>query len=227
MNKYILQFIVLCLTTISPLNSQTIVSEEIEEAVIKKFQKKLVEDGDAGSNVVFIHKNGKTIYHNIQNSNKKGDKLITDQTLFPIWSMSKPITTVAVLILREKNLLQFDDPVSKFIPSYANLKCKSDYGVVDCNNELKVIHLLTHRSGFVYYDDFMIDAIRADNLDELMENVREQPLEFEPGENYRYGLNQDILGKVVEAASGMSFYSFLKTYAVSYTHLTLPTKRIV
>ena len=212
MNKYILQFIVLCLTTISPLNSQTIVSEEIEEAVIKKFQKKLVEDGDAGSNVVFIHKNGKTIYHNIQNSNKKGDKLITDQTLFPIWSMSKPITTVAVLILREKNLLQFDDPVSKFIPSYANLKCKSDYGVVDCNNELKVIHLLTHRSGFVYYDDFMIDAIRADNLDELMENVREQPLEFEPGENYRYGLNQDILGKVVEAASGMSFYSFLKKY---------------
>jgi CubicO group peptidase (beta-lactamase class C family) len=212
MNKYILQFIVLCLTTISLLNSQTIVSEEIEEAVIKKFQKKLVEDGDAGSNVVFIHKNGKTIYHNIQNSNKKGDKLITDQTLFPIWSMSKPITTVAVLILREKNLLQFDDPVSKFIPSYANLKCKSDYGVVDCNNELKVIHLLTHRSGFVYYDDFMIDAIRADNLDELMENIREQPLEFEPGENYRYGLNQDILGKVVEAASGMSFYSFLKKY---------------
>lgn len=212
MNKYILQFIVLCLTTISPLNSQTIVSEEIDEAVIKKFQKKLVEDGEAGSNVVFIHKNGKTIYHNIQNSNKKGDKLITDQTLFPIWSMSKPITTVAVLILREKNLLQFDDPVSKFIPSYANLKCKSDYGVVDCDNELKVIHLLTHRSGFVYYDDFMIDAIRADNLDELMENVREQPLEFEPGENYRYGLNQDILGKVVEAASGMSFYSFLKTY---------------
>ena len=212
MNKYILQFIVLCLTTISPLNSQTIVSEEIEEAVIKKFQKKLVEDGEAGSNVVFIHKNGKTIYHNIQNSNKKGDKLITDQTLFPIWSMSKPITTVAVLILREKNLLQFDDPVSKFIPSYANLRCKSDYGVVDCNNELKVIHLLTHRSGFVYYDDFMIDAIRADNLDELMENIREQPLEFEPGENYRYGLNQDILGKVVEAASGMSFYSFLKKY---------------
>ena len=212
MNKHILQFIVLCLTTISPLNSQTIVSEEIDEAVIKKFQKKLVEDGEAGSNVVFIHKNGKTIYHNIQNSNKKGDKLITDQTLFPIWSMSKPITTVAVLILREKNLLQFDDPVSKFLPSYANLKCKSDYGVVDCNNELKVIHLLTHRSGFVYYDDFMIDAIRADNLDELMENIREQPLEFEPGENYRYGLNQDILGKVVEAASGMSFYSFLKKY---------------
>lgn len=212
MKKYIIKVIVLCLTAISLLNSQTIVSQEIEESVIKKFQKKIVEDGEAGGNVILVHKNGKKVYHHIQNSNKKGDKLITDQTLFPIWSMSKPITTVAVLILREKNLLQFDDPVSKFIPSYANLKCKSDYGVVDCNNELKVIHLLTHRSGFVYYDDFMIDAIRADNLDELMENIREQPLEFEPGENYRYGLNQDILGKVVEAVSGISFYSFLKKH---------------
>ena len=172
MKKYIIKVIVLCLTAISLLNSQTIVSQEIEESVIKKFQKKIVEDGEAGGNVILVHKNGKKVYHHIQNSNKKGDKLITDQTLFPIWSMSKPITTVAVLILREKNLLQFDDPVSKFIPSYANLKCKSDYGVVDCNNELKVIHLLTHRSGFVYYDDFMIDAIRADNLDELMENIR-------------------------------------------------------
>lgn len=212
MKKYIIKVIVLCLTAISLLNSQTIVSQEIEESVIKKFQKKIVEDGEAGGNVILVHKNGKKVYHHIQNSNKKGDKLITDQTLFPIWSMSKPITTVAVLILREKNLLQFDDPVSKFIPSYANLKCKSDYGVVDCNNELKVIHLLTHRSGFVYYHDFMIDAIRADNLDELMENIREQPLEFEPGENYRYGLNQDILGKVVEAVSGISFYSFLKKH---------------
>ena len=58
----------------------------------------------------------------------------------------------------------------------------------------------------------MLDAIRSENLDELMEKIREEPLEFEPGKQYRYGLNQDILGKVVESASGMSFYSFLKKY---------------
>ena len=208
MKKYILIPLILFLGSISLLNSQTIDSEKIKDNVLKKFQKKIIDQGDAGGNVVMLYKNGKIIYHHIQNSYKKGDKFITDQTLFPIWSMSKPITTIAVLILREKNLLKFDDPVSKYIPSYANLKCKSVNGIVDCKNELRVIHLLTHTSGFIYYDDFMLDAIRSENLDELMEKIREEPLEFEPGKQYRYGLNQDILGKVVESASGMSFYSF-------------------
>ena len=212
MKKYILIPLILFLGSISLLNSQTIDSEKIKDNVLKKFQKKIIDQGDAGGNIVMLYKNGKIIYHHIQNSYKKGDKLITDQTLFPIWSMSKPITTIAVLILREKNLLKFDDPVSKYIPSYANLKCKSVNGIVDCKNELRVIHLLTHTSGFIYYDDFMLDAIRSENLDELMEKIREEPLEFEPGKQYRYGLNQDILGKVVESASGMSFYSFLKKY---------------
>ena len=210
MGKFILIPLITFIGSISLLNSQTIDSEKIEESFLQKFQKKLVDDGEAGGNVVLVHKNGKKIYHHIQNSYKKGDKLITDQTLFPIWSMSKPITTIAVLILREKNLLKFDDPVSKYIPSYANLKCKSVNGIIDCKNELKVIHLLTHTSGFIYYNDFMLDAIRSENLDQLMEKIREEPLEFEPGKKYRYGLNQDILGKVVESASGMSFYSFLK-----------------
>ena len=74
MKKYIIKVIVLCLTAISLLNSQTIVSQEIEESVIKKFQKKIVEDGEAGGNVILVHKNGKKVYHHIQNSNKKGDK---------------------------------------------------------------------------------------------------------------------------------------------------------
>ena len=94
MKKYFVKTIVLYLTCIPLLNSQIINSDKIEETVIKKFQKKLIDDGEAGGNVVMLYKNGKIIYHHIQNSYKKGDKLITDQTLFPIWSMSKPITTI-------------------------------------------------------------------------------------------------------------------------------------
>ena len=141
------------------------------EKFVKLLQKKLIVDEITGSNVALVYKEGSVVYFNIQNSGKIGDKNISNQsykpykeTIFPIWSMSKPITTIAVLILREKNLLKFDDPVYKYIPSYANLKCKSVNGIVDCKNELKVIHLLTHTSGFIYYDDFMLDAIRSENL---------------------------------------------------------------
>ena len=67
-------------------------------------------------------------------------------------------------------------------------------------------------SGLYYYDDFMLDAIRAENLEDLMEDIAEYPLEFEPGERYLYGLNQDVLGKVIEVASDKSFSGFLQEY---------------
>lgn len=188
------------------------VQERINKKLLQEFQKELIADGETGGNVILVSKNGKTIYHHIENSNKKGDEIITDETLFPIWSMSKPITTVAVLILREQNLINFNDPVSKFIPAFKNLKCKSKQGVVPCKKEIKIIHLLTHLSGLYYYNDFMLDAIRANSLADLMEDIVEYPLEFEPGERYLYGLNQDVLGRVVEVASGMPFADFLKKF---------------
>jgi CubicO group peptidase (beta-lactamase class C family) len=188
------------------------VQERINKKLLQEFQKELIAEGETGGNVILVSKNGKTVYHHIENSNKKGDEIITDETLFPIWSMSKPITTVAVLILREQNLINFNDPVSKFIPAFKNLKCKSKQGVVPCKKEIKIIHLLTHLSGLYYYNDFMLDAIRANSLADLMEDIVEYPLEFEPGERYLYGLNQDVLGRVVEVASGMPFADFLKKF---------------
>ena len=188
------------------------VQERINKKLLQEFQKEIIVDGETGGNVIVVSKNGETVYHHIENSNKKGDEIITDETLFPIWSMSKPITTVAVLILREQNLINFNDPVSKFITAFKNLKCKSKQGVVPCKKEIKIIHLLTHLSGLYYYNDFMLDAIRANSLADLMEDILEYPLEFEPGERYLYGLNQDVLGRVVEVASGIPFADFLKKF---------------
>jgi CubicO group peptidase (beta-lactamase class C family) len=188
------------------------VQERINKKLLQEFQKEIIVDGETGGNVIVVSKNGETVYHHIENSNKKGDEIITDETLFPIWSMSKPITTVAVLILREQDLINFNDPVSKFIPAFKNLKCKSKQRVVHCKKEIKIIHLLTHLSGLYYYNDFMLDAIRANSLADLMEDIVEYPLEFEPGERYLYGLNQDVLGRVVEVASGIPFADFLKKF---------------
>jgi len=97
--------------------------------------------------------------------------------------------------------------------------------VYPCKNKIKVVDLLTHRSGYTYYarngsnwlfnlhTDLVPDYIntsRFDNLDDFSKAVAKQPLDFEPGTMYTYGLNQAILGRLIEVISGKSFYGFLK-----------------
>ena len=138
--------------------------------------------------------------------------------------MSKVVTTIGILQLIEKGLININDPVSKYIPSFSNLNCMlldpenlkiSGYGrneerTYKCKNELKIIHLLSHRSGFATPENFYVDAIRADNLEELMDIISKEPLHYEPGTKYLYGVNQSILGRVAEVVYGKSFDVFLK-----------------
>ena len=210
MKRNILIILLFLLKTI--LYSQTSKKTGISRTHLQEFQKNLITNGETGGNVIVVSKNGEVVYHHIENSNKIGDKTITDKTLFPIWSMTKPITTVAALILKEKNLLDFDDPVSKYIPVFKNLMCKSKEGIIPCKNEIKIIDLITHLSGLCYYKDFMLDGMRAESLEDLMEDIAEQPLEFEPGERYFYGLGHDVLGRVIEVVSGVSFQAFMQNY---------------
>ena len=134
-NKKTIIFFLISIMSITSSKSQTIKKYGLNEKYLKEFQKQLIEEGRTGGNVILISKHGEILYHHIQSSNKQGDKIITDQTLFPIWSMTKPITTIAALILKEKKMLDFDDPVSKYIPAFKNLKCKSKEGVVTCKKK--------------------------------------------------------------------------------------------
>jgi Beta-lactamase class C and other penicillin binding proteins len=72
---------------------------------IKSFQKKLIQEEKTGSNIAMVYKDGNMIYHHIENSNKPGDKNIDGETIFPVWSMSKPITIVSVMTLIEQGKL--------------------------------------------------------------------------------------------------------------------------
>ena len=107
----------------------------IENNAIYKFQKQLIVDETTGSNVAMVFKDDEIIYKQVVNSEKKGDKNINDETIFPVWSMSKPITTVAMMTLFEDGLIDFNDNVSDYIPSFKNIKCK---GEVD---QLSLIHI--------------------------------------------------------------------------------------
>ena len=189
---------------------------------VKNFQKEIIKNEITGSNVVMIFKEGKVVYLNAENSNLIGDKKINNQsykpyqeTLFPIWSMSKPITVVSIMILVEKGLIKLDDNVSKYLPEFSQIYCKGNTGKYLCKKPLKIIHLLTHRSGFGYYSHQgygygLTSTIKYNNLNDFSKDLSKVVLEFEPGEKYYYGVNQALLGRVVEVVSKKNFYQFLK-----------------
>jgi len=195
------------------------------ENPIAKFQQNLVDQGITGSNVTQVFQDGKVIYSNIVNSGALGDKDISDNTIFPIWSMSKTVTTVAMMILLDEGKYDLNDNVADYLPEYENINCKGPDGLYPCEKKLKIIHLLTHRSGYTYYANSganwvstlhtdlypaYTNTVRFDNLDDYSKAVAKIPLNFEPGLMYTYGLNQAILGRLIEVISDQSFYSFLK-----------------
>ncbi|RPG71442.1 MAG: class A beta-lactamase-related serine hydrolase [Flavobacteriaceae bacterium TMED120] len=182
---------------------------------IKNFQKALIQEEKTGSNVALVYKEGHMIYHHIENSKKPGDKNIDGETIFPVWSMSKPITIVSVMTLVEAGKIKLEDPVSKYIPSFNSLVCKGSTGNYPCENQMTVYHLMTHRSGLKYYDEFdnirgLTSSVKYENLEDFANDVSKVALEFEPGTRYLYGINQAVLGRIVEVASGMDFYQYLK-----------------
>jgi CubicO group peptidase (beta-lactamase class C family) len=183
------------------------------ERSVEGYQRALIAHGVTGSNVAGVFRGEQTLAYSIANSGLEGDTAITADTIFPIWSMSKPITTVAMMILHERGRYQLDDPVSTFLPEFAQLRCRGEGGATyPCRNELRVVHLLTHQSGYAYYEPGkgpnILDAY--DNLEQFTRALAAHPLEFEPGTKYVYGLNQAILGRLVEVLSGQEFFVFLK-----------------
>ena len=217
--KKILILSILILITISCQNPTQ------DENPIEKFQNNLVEKGITGSNVTQVFKDGKIIYSNIANSGALGDKDIDENTIFPIWSMSKTVTTVAMMILLDEGKYNLNDNVADYLPEYENINCKGPDGIYPCENELKIIHLLTHRSGYTYYANnganwvsalhtdlypAITNPVRFNNLDDYSKAVSEIPLDFEPGSMYTYGINQAILGRLIEVITNKSFYSYLK-----------------
>ena len=120
-------------------------------AQILDFQKNLVSSGTTGSNVFVLFKDGNTVYKETVNSGALGDADIGDSTIFAIHSMTKTITTVAMMILHDKGLYELNDDLHKYLPEFENVNCKGEEGIYPCKKKIKIIDLLTHRSGYKYY----------------------------------------------------------------------------
>ena len=147
-------------------------------------------------------------------------------TIFRIASMTKPITSAAIMMLVEEHKVSLDDPLSKFIPEFGESRVagESTGETVKLVRPITIRDLLTHTSGIAYglnppekLKAAFQDAQLADGLNSvdrsLAENMRalaHVPLLHQPGEAVTYGMNTDVLGRVVEVASGQGFDQFLK-----------------
>ena len=154
---------------------------------------------------------------------------VRDDTIFRIYSMTKPITSVALMMLYERGMVQLSDPVSRYIPAFEKLRVYKSgvyprYETERPAREMQVHHLLTHTSGLTYgfvgrtnvdsgYRKAKLDGAdsRFDHtLPEAMEKLAELPLEFSPGERWNYSVATDVCGYLVEVISGRPFPEFLR-----------------
>ncbi len=149
-------------------------------------------------------------------------KPIQFDTIFRLYSMTKPITSVAVMMLYEEGHFQLTTPVSEFVPAFKDMKVYTEDGsaVVDAEREVTIKHLLTHTAGLIYEsdkDDHPIDQQYEDadlyggDLANMIQKLGDIPLLHHPGDAWKYGMSTDVLGYLVQIVSGMPFETFLKT----------------
>ncbi len=146
-------------------------------------------------------------------------------TVFRIYSMTKPITSVALMMLYEDGHFQLHDPVSKFIPEFADIKVfsgatKEGFRVTELEREITIWHLLTHTAGLTYdfFEDSPVDAmyLEADlhrpdtTLEEMIHRLVKLPLVHQPGSAWRYSMATDVLGYLIEVISETSLDVFLE-----------------
>ncbi len=149
-------------------------------------------------------------------------KSIEFDTIFRLYSMTKPITSIAVMMLYEEGHFQLTTPVSEFVPAFKDMKVYTKNGtdIVDAEREVTIKHLLTHTTGLIYSsdtDDHPIDQQYEDadlyggDLANMIEKLGGIPLIHQPGSAWKYGMSTDVLGYLVQVVSGMPFETFLKT----------------
>jgi CubicO group peptidase (beta-lactamase class C family) len=168
--------------------------------------------------IKFLQKNG---WQDIEN-----EEQINFNTIFRIHSMTKPIITVGLMLLYEEGKFNLEDPVSKFLPEFKEMKAflKEENGEIiteDCKKQITILNLLTHTSGIsygypndpvgnIYNEKVSYDKIKSLNIREVSKIISTIPLRFQPGEHFRYGFSFEVLGNLIEELSGKRLDLFLK-----------------
>ena len=199
----------------------------------------------SGANLMVIHNGEEAFYHEDGFADIEKGLPIHRNSLFRLYSMSKPVTAAAAMILMERGEIDLYEPVSKFLPGFRDQKVAVDGKLVPVEREATLHDLLGMTSGLAYGGDHptgkatealfaeMDARLFGDNpmsTLEAMNRLGECPLLFHPGSDWNYGTSADVLGAVIEVVSGMRLGEFMKRelFAPLGMHDTgfwLPTER--
>lgn len=194
---------------------------------ILKIMEETIERGDTAGANILVRKNGEEVFYGERGmADRESNQKIQRDTIFRLYSMSKPVTAAAVMILVERGVLDLAQPVADFLPGFANLHVEENGALVAPQKALTLYHLLNMTSGYSYGDGTTQGAQKtaalleeckqkmhtekAVSTVEFANRLGEIPLQFHPDSTWMYGLSADILGAVVEVASGMKYGEFLK-----------------
>jgi CubicO group peptidase (beta-lactamase class C family) len=199
-------------------------------AVIDRVLKeKYLDSGELPGTLLQIYRRGEVVHSTSSGMmDIERNKAMREDAIFRIYSMSKPITAVALMMLVEEGKIALYDDVADYIPSWKNLGVflggrLGAFQTKAPDRPMKVIDLATHTSGLTYswknntnvdaaYDQLKLHHNDAPNgLDGMVDELSRLPLDFSPGTAWSYSIGMEVMGYLVQKLSGLSFGEFLRT----------------
>ncbi|CAH2604229.1 Beta-lactamase class C and other penicillin binding proteins [Rhodovastum atsumiense] len=197
-------------------------------AHVEAWAQRLVDEGKLPGVLTLVARRGRVAHLHVcgQADLARGVPLGAD-TIFRIYSMTKPLTSVALMMLYEEGRFQLDDPVARFLPCFANMRVftggsRFKFDTAPAERDITIRDLLTHTAGLTYgfIDAHPVDAMyreqgvdfqtSMDTLAEVVERAARLPLIAQPGRAWNYSIASDVLGHLIAVISGQSFEAFLQ-----------------
>lgn len=200
------------------------------QRVSKHLRERYVEPGKIPGSLTLVARHGQVCYLQAEGQmDIERDKPMAEDTLFRIYSMTKPITSVAMMMLHEQGLFSLGDSVHRYIPQWAKLRVYRTgshplFDTTPCERSMTIRDLLIHTSGLTYgflhgtnvdraYRELKVQYPRPGyTLQEMIEELAQLPLEFSPGEAWNYSVATDVIGYLVEVLSGQSLPEFFQQH---------------
>ncbi|MGD1947819.1 MAG: serine hydrolase domain-containing protein [Croceivirga sp.] len=209
--------------------------------MMNEYFHQLVDDEKLAGIQTAILKEGKLVHFDSYGHANREERIRLDEnSIFRIFSMTKPIVSVALMQLYEQGKFKLQDPLYQYIPEFEEMFRHTDSGLVKTKNPIKIIDLLRHTSGFNYgrsqnqkldqiYSGANIESSR--NNKEFVLKLSKLPLLFEPGTDWQYGYSTNICGYLIEVLSNKDLDTYLREnilipLAMNDTHFEVPKNKI-